>query len=294
MMFVADAASVRQTWQNTRHADAGSVGHVADAASIRMMRLNMSHREIITKGDLPHWYMPGAAHFVTYRLADTLPVEVLKRLRVEREARIREAGRPTLAASATGTKAQAHKQFFAAYDRYLDQGASVRWLENPAVAEIIIGNLYHHHQVKYQLLEYSVMPNHVHVLFVPIIADAGSISHVADAASVRIPPLAPNESDRDYFSDETADSQSPLSQIMHSLKSYTANEANKVLSRSGSFWQRESYDHWVRDDGELARIAEYIANNAVSAKLAKNAWDWPYCSAHDRKHPRDKRLAEWW
>lgn len=272
--------------------------------------LSMSHREIITKGDLPHWYMPGAAHFVTYRLADTLPVEVLKRLRAERDARIREAMRPTLAASATGMKALAHKQFFAAYDRYLDQGASVRWLENPAVAEIIIGNLYHHHQVKYQLLEYTVMPNHVHVLFVPIIADAGSVghatdagsishgtgsvSHVADAASVRIQPLASNESDLDYFSDEVTDTQSPLSQIMHSLKSYTANEANKVLNRSGQFWQRESYDHWVRDDAELARIAEYIANNAVSANLAKNAWDWPYCSAHDRKHPREKRLAEWW
>ena len=280
----------------------------------------MSHREIITKGDLPHWYMPGAAHFVTYRLADTLPVEVLKRLRAEREARIREAGRPTLAASATGARAQAHKQFFAAYDRFLDQGSSVRWLENPAVAEIIIGNLYRHHQVKYQLLEYSVMPNHVHVLFVPIIAvagsighgtdagsighgtdagsvghgtDAGSISHVVDAASVRIQPLASDESDLDYFSGEVIDTRSPLSQIMHSLKSYTANEANKVLNSSGQFWQRESYDHWVRDDAELARIAEYIANNAVNANLAKNAWDWPYCSAYDRKHPRDKRLAEW-
>ena len=258
----------------------------------------MSHREIITKGDLPHWYMPGAAHFVTYRLADTIPVEVLRRLRAEREAGIRQVGKPkpTLAASATGaaTKALAHKPFFAAYDRYLDQASSVRWLENPAVAEIIIENLYHHHQVKYQLLEYCVMPNHVRVLFVPIIADAGSISHVADAASVRIKTLASSESDLDYFSDEVPDTQNPLSKIMHSLKSYTANEANKELSRDGRFWQRESYDHWVRDDAELARIAEYIANNAVNAKLAENAWDWPYCSAHDRKHPRNKPLAEWW
>ncbi len=257
-------------------------------------RLRMSHREIITKGDLPHWYMPGAAHFVTYRLADTIPVEVLKRLRAEREACLGQVMKPTLAASATAAKAQVHKQFFAAYDRYLDQASSVRWLENPAVAEIIIGNLYHHHQVKYQLLEYSVMPNHVHVLFVPIIADAGSISHVADAASVRIQTQESNEPDLDYFSDDITDTHSPLSQIMHSLKSYTANEANKVLNRDGRFWQRESYDHWVRDDAELVRIAEYIANNAVSAKLAENAWDWPYGSAHDRKHPRDKRLAEWW
>jgi REP element-mobilizing transposase RayT len=251
-------------------------------------------------------------------LADTLPVDVLKRLRAERDARLRQPGKPTLAASATATgtdtatKAQAHKQFFAAYDRYLDQALCVRWLKNLAVAEIIIGNLYHHHQVKYQLLEYTVMPNHVHVLFVPIIADAGSIghekdagrvghktdagsiSHVPDAASVRIQTVTSNEPNLDYFSDEVTDTESPLSKIMHSLKSYTANEANNLLSRDGRFWQRESYDHWVRDDAELARIAEYIANNAVSAKLAENAWDWPHCSAHDRKHPRDKPLAEWW
>ena len=81
---------------------------------------------------------------------------------------------------------------------------------------------------------------------------------------------------------------------MHSLKSYTANEANRVLGRTGRFWQKESYDHWVRAERELSGIAEYIAQNAVTAKLAINPWDWPYCSAHDRKFPRAKALAEWW
>jgi hypothetical protein len=87
---------------------------------------------------------------------------------------------------------------------------------------------------------------------------------------------------RPFFSDEIADRKSPLSQIMHSLKSYTANEANKLLSRTGQFWQHESYDHWVRDDHELARIVEYIARNPVNAGLAENAQDWPYCSLYDR------------
>jgi hypothetical protein len=144
----------------------------------------MSYREIITRGDLPHWYMPGAAHFVTYRLVDTLPVAVLRRLRAERNHRLIQPPRPGV--PDWTHKAHIHKQFFAAYDRYLDQSSSVRWLENPEVAEIIIENLYHHHQVKYQLLEYSVMPNHVHVLLVPIVADAASIGKVrsADAGSV--------------------------------------------------------------------------------------------------------------
>lgn len=273
----------------------------------------MSHHEVVTRGDLPHWYVPGAAHFVTYRLADTLPADVFRRLRSDRDARLRQSPAPGVAR--WEHKAQAHKQHFAAYDRYLDQVSPIRSLQKPAVAKIIVENLYHHHGAKYQLLEYTVMPNHVHVLFVPIFQnadagsighaspDAGSAGHVADAASVRTPnasvrvrvPTHPaNQPDLEFHSDETEDTRSPLSKIMHSLKSYTANEANKVLERTGRFWQRESYDHWVRDEAELFRIAEYIANNAVSANLAANAWDWPYCSAHDRKQPRSKPLAEWW
>lgn len=92
---------------------------------------------------------------------------------------------------------------------------------------------------------------------------------MVDAASVRKSPITSNA----FFSDESPDNLSPLSKIMHSLKSYTANEANRFLGRTGPFWQRESYDHLVRDDRELVRIAEYIAHNPVKAKLVKNAWD---------------------
>jgi putative DNA methylase len=247
--------------------------------------------------------MPGAAHFVTYRLADTLPVDVLARLRAERDSRLRQP--PPSGVALWEHRANAHNQYFAAYDRYLDRTSTIRWLENSAVAQIVVANLYHHHHVKYQLLEYVVMPNHVHVLLVPIIAepelngaDASSVGHghVADAASVRIhiPTRPTDPSSTELFSDESDDTRSPLSKIMHSLKSYTANQANDVLGRKGRFWQRESYDHWVRNDAELARIAEYIANNAVKARLTANPWDWPYCSAYDRKHPRSKRLTEWW
>ena len=140
------------------------------------------------------------------------------------------------------------------------------------------------------------MPSHVHVLLIPAddqIANCGP-DLVADAASVGAIP-ASGENDREYlFSGEIEDARSPLSKIMHSLKSYTANEANKVLGRQGRFWQRESYDHWVRNEIELARIAEYIAQNPVRAGLVANSWDWEYGSAHDRKHPRTKLLPVWW
>jgi putative transposase len=41
---------------------------------------------------------------------------------------------------------------------------------------------------------------------------------------------------------------------MKSLKGYTAREANKLLSRTGEpFWQKESYDHWVRKPSGMAK-----------------------------------------
>jgi len=58
------------------------------------------------------------------------------------------------------------------------------------------------------------------------------------------------------------------SKLMGSLRGFTAREANLLLGRTGiPFWQKESYDHWVRDDAEWKRIARYIENNPVKAGL---------------------------
>jgi putative DNA methylase len=156
-----------------------------------------------------------------------------------------------------------HKQLFGIYDKYLDDHREIAWLSDPRIAALVRKSLYHLHSRKYYLLAYTIMPNHVHVLFLPL-----EIGPTPDAES-----LAVGECD---------DMHSPLASIMHSLKSYTAHEANKVLGRAGQFWQHESYDHWVRDDDELERIVEYIDNNAVTAKLATSPQLWLFCSAHDR------------
>jgi REP element-mobilizing transposase RayT len=45
------------------------------------------------------------------------------------------------------------------------------------------------------------------------------------------------------------------------------------------FWQPASFDHWIRDDQEMARICRYIRNNPVSARLCQQPEDWPWSSA---------------
>ena len=198
---------------------------------------------------------------MTYRLADTLPRTVLAEFKAQKQRLLnRKTSRPL-----SEHRQQVHKRLFATYDRYLDQSQHRDWLRNPRIAALIRENLYHHDGALFHLHAYCVMPNHVHVLLTPspdVVREHGD--------------------DEELPIGETSDHGSPLSRVMHSLKSYTANEANKVLKRTGSFWQSESYDHWVRDDSELERIVNYIRGNPVSAQLVERHEDWWFSSCHDR------------
>ena len=297
----------------------------------------MHDTERVTRGYLPHWYKPGYAHFVTYRLADSIPQNLLINWKHERQRRMT----PPFPDGVTPAeqRERAHKLFFKQYDQFLDRDSQTRWLENEDVAQVVRDNLYHHDDKLFALLAWCVMPNHVHLLIQPFesaltgpgsaFADAGSVSHesigsafggdarhqtdandlrdterpikvVADAASIgNIPTSTPTSaptSTPTYLpvfynndvtslpleSDEAADRTSFLSRIMHSLKSYTANRANELLRRSGGFWQRESYDHWVRDLDELHSVIEYIRWNPVTAGLCTRPQDWRFSSAFDR------------
>lgn len=236
----------------------------------------MHDREVISRRNLPHWYVPGSAHFVTYRLYGTIPAGLLRRCRNERA----KAKLATLRPGETNAQrsAQAHKQFFVNYDKYLDAAATeAKFLSDERVAAIVRENLYHHHGVKYHLIAYCVMSNHVHALLLPICPSPAVLGK------------------EEVVSDEVPDSRGTLTSIMHSLKSYAAHRANKLLERTGAFWQRESYDHWVRDDDELERIVNYIARNPVIAGLCAEPHQWKYNSAFDRyQQDQSTSAVLWW
>lgn len=71
-----------------------------------------------------------------------------------------------------------------------------------------------------------------------------------------------------------------LSEIVHSIKSYTANEANKVLRRRGSFWQHEPFDRYTRNRLHYVNVIKYIENNPVKANLCEKPEDWIFSSAY--------------
>jgi REP element-mobilizing transposase RayT len=127
-------------------------------------------------------------------------------------------------------------------DSYLDQGSGAAWLKDPSIARLVVDALRHFDGARYRLHAWCVMPNHVHVVF--------------SSMPARTPALR-------------------LSSIIQSWKSYTAKEANRLLGRTGSFWQREYYDHLIRDDEDFARCIEYTINNPVKAGLCERWEDWP-------------------
>jgi REP-associated tyrosine transposase len=273
----------------------------------RMLYITAMAKQIITRRNLPHWYVPGAEHFVTFRLAGTIPRHILDELKQRGAQWLKQ--RPPAGITGLEWRHRVHKRLFAAYDDYLDLNRDIAWLADARLAALVRSSLWHLHGKMYDLHAYCIMPNHVHVLFRPYDADVGQASPLArsDRSTIGLTPGTSGDVERRTSGDverrtsedverrtsedacatewqvgERADRGSPLSSIMHSLKGFTAHRANKILRRKGQFWQHESYNHWVRDGDELERIVAYINGNPVKAKLAKCIQDWFWGSAHDR------------
>ena len=78
-----------------------------------------------------------------------------------------------------------------------------------------------------------------------------------------------------------------LPDILHSWKSFAANQANKIMGRRGEFWQREYLDRYIRNAEHYAQAVAYIEENPVKAGLAKVKTDWPWSSARFRQPGSD-------
>lgn len=130
-------------------------------------------------------------------------------------------------------------------EQFLDSGYGECFLNIPEVAELVQNSLLFHNDSKYKIISWVVMPNHIHFLVKPF-ANVG------------------------------------LEEITHSIKSYTAHEANKMLNRSGTFWQQESFDRYIRNQKYYVNVIKYIENNPVKAGLCAKKDDWKYSSAYFR------------
>jgi REP element-mobilizing transposase RayT len=173
------------------------------------------------RGYIPHLDGEEFMQFVTFRLADSMPQEVLERWRNE-----------------THSDAAFRKRV----EEYLGSGYGECWLKRREVAAIVREALKFHEGKKYELRSWVIMPNHGHVLFAPF-------------PKIHLPD------------------------VMHSIKSYTAHEANKIIGRTGQFWQEESFDRYIRNAKHYGAVVRYIENNPVKAGLCGSPEEWEFSSA---------------
>jgi len=106
--------------------------------------------------------------------------------------------------------------------------------------DLVTAELLHKHEQRYELYAYVVMDDHVHVLMRTL-------------------------------------KEEPLEKIIHSWKSFTAHEMQRLHGRRGRVWQDEYFDRIVRDEIELGQKFDYILGNPFARwpELTEYRWVWP-------------------
>ena len=184
-------------------------------------------------GNLPHWRQCDVIYFVTFRLFDSLPQEKLQEwIKQKKEWEIIHQ-KPL-----SNEEIKEYKILFTLrMHKWFDNNYGSCILKIPKIKSIVECSLRKFENIRYLLDEFIVMPNHLHVLVVPI----------------------------NDFS---------LSEIMHSWKSFTAHEIIKNSEalnmlrkyklnekRKTNVWAKESFDHIIRNQDQLERVRNYIINN---------------------------------
>lgn len=121
-------------------------------------------------------------------------------------------------------KKEYHRLFNQRIENWIDAGYGSCILRKPEVSKISEDSICYFEDVHYTLHCYVIMANHVHLM---------------------IEPFANKE----------------LKDILHSIKSYSANQINKSRNRHGRLWSIESYDRIIRDAAHYENIRSYIAKN---------------------------------
>jgi putative transposase len=110
-------------------------------------------------------------------------------------------------------------------------------------AELMVATIFRYRGAgEFQVHEYVVMPNHIHLLVTP--RDGSSIARA-----------------------------------MQLIKGGFSHELRQSGSRLTAVWQQRFQERRVRDSEDFANFARYVRENPVRKGLARVASDYPYSSA---------------
>lgn len=208
---------------------------------------------------LPH-FENQRYQMITYRLYDSVPREVIEQWKREVEVGVgvQASSLPNTEDAAIGTRASSplnqragsphsnskEREKLVMIDKYEDSGVGQCFMRDDRVAQIVKDALFYYDGNKYKIIAWCIMPNHVHIL----------ISLLKTVS---------------------------LSEIIHSWKSYSANQINKLLNRTGQVWMMEYFDRYIRDYDHFEKVVNYIHNNPVKAGLVKSPSEYRWSSAFE-------------
>ena len=188
-----------------------------------MSPLILSDKAHITQGDLPHWHDEKAIYFVTFRLADSLPVTAMKEFKAWREQKREEFLHGNVSTTFWDDVERQRQNLI---EKLSDKGHGECILQHPDIRQVVCDALLHFDKVRYWVHCFVIMPNHVHIIF---------------------------ECAEGYM----------MQAILSAWKSFSAHQINKMLHRKGSIWQDESFDRIIRDNDHYDKVLNYIARNPL-------------------------------
>ncbi len=194
--------------------------------------------EVVVRRRLPHWSQDGTICFITWRTWDSIPAPILAAWLAERAAWLAKHGidstdgqwRRQLESLNSAQLQEFQLLHSDRWNEHLDACHGACVLRTPELARIVADSLRHFDGKRYDLTDFVVMPNHVHLL-----------------------AAFPN-------------AQEMLDQC-ESWKHFTAAQINRALGRKGRFWQQDGFDHLVRSAEQFDYYRRYIADNPARARL---------------------------
>jgi putative transposase len=183
-----------------------------------------AHKLWHRRGYLPHFDHGAVVQFITFRLGDSLPRRIYESLK----------------ARAKNDAALYHQ-----LETMIDEGRGACLLANSVHANRVRRALRHFDGLRYRLISWVIMPNHVHAVV---------------------------EQMQEYR----------MGDVIHSRKSFTAKAINREIGSRGSLWAPDYFDRFIRDGAHLGNVVAYVESNPVKAGLVDHAEDWAFSSAAER------------
>jgi REP element-mobilizing transposase RayT len=125
---------------------------------------------------------------------------------------------------------------------------------SPKARTIVLNSARHFHNQRYELFAACVMPDHVHLLLQPW------------------PKGNYNNGEVGFW---------PLNELMHSIKSFSAHRINELEKKTGSVWEKEQFDRYVRSDRDLQEKYHYILSNPWDSGVAQQNQNYPWVWTQD-------------